>query len=214
MLRTAGIELSYGRPWRLNMRPDFAGKPRRTRCIFEVGTPRRGIRGEARIAFNVARFANPKGIESFSPGLRGTSYPGSLAKTIPTRNGLNQTLSLHILRQCRDRRPGFWSTRLGLMQPPSGLRTSNAVPRVGLSESANPGLNDPIPLGLLGGLLSRWKKSGYSTENSEEPKVLRNASVPEFGRSKFNFQHFSPKNRAEKPLVGFLFPRLCAKVPS
>jgi len=34
------------------------------------------------------RFCNPKGIVSFSPGLRGTSYPGSQAEWISTPTGL------------------------------------------------------------------------------------------------------------------------------
>src|SRR5437667_2438193 len=34
---------------------------------------------------------HPKGMESFSPGLRGTSYPGSSSCTSPTLQGLYQT---------------------------------------------------------------------------------------------------------------------------
>ena len=37
-----------------------------------------------------ARLCNPKGIESFSPGLRGTSYPGSQAAWISTPTGLGR----------------------------------------------------------------------------------------------------------------------------
>jgi hypothetical protein len=33
--------------------------------------------------------ANPKGIESISPGLRGTSYPGSKTEKSPTLKGLH-----------------------------------------------------------------------------------------------------------------------------
>ena len=40
-------------------------------------------RGEVRVS------ANPKGIESISPGLRGTSYPGSKTEKLPTLKGLH-----------------------------------------------------------------------------------------------------------------------------
>ncbi len=43
------------------------------------------------------------------------------------------------------------SNCLGLMQPIQGCGLRTPLPRVGLSESANPGLNDPIPLELLAG---------------------------------------------------------------
>ena len=95
------------------------------------------------------QFTNPKGIGSFSPGLRGTSYPGSMAKTIPTLKGLNQTRPLPILTPCRNRWPRFWFTRVGLIQPFQGCGLRTQLPRVCLSESANPGLNDSIPLGWM-----------------------------------------------------------------
>ena len=36
-------------------------------------------------------FRNPNGIESFSPGLRGTSYPGLTDQDAPTPTGLRHT---------------------------------------------------------------------------------------------------------------------------
>jgi hypothetical protein len=51
------------------------------RC-FQWNAERRGT--------NVMGFPNPNGIASFSPGLRGTSYPGVMAHKNPTLKGLFQ----------------------------------------------------------------------------------------------------------------------------
>lgn len=83
---------------------------------------------------------NPNGIASFSPGLRGTRYPGfTEQKMFPTLKGLNQIIG----------NPD--ATPLGLWE------ILTIQPRVG-AHRANPGLNDGIPLGFTGRRAS-WSSS-------------------------------------------------------
>jgi hypothetical protein len=68
---------------------------------------------------------NPKGIASFSPGLRGTSYPGSVAPTSSTLKELKQKA----------------------LQPSQGKDCPNAAGKADLSPAANSaGLSFPLPL--------------------------------------------------------------------
>jgi hypothetical protein len=79
-----------------------------------------------------ARSGNPKGIVSFSPGLRGTSYPGCERGTEHNPEGVVST---------------------AIRQRHNPFRVVNYIaglPRVG-ARRANPGLNSAIPLGLLRG---------------------------------------------------------------
>ena len=73
---------------------------------------------------------NPNGIPSFSPGLRGTIYPGSWRKIFSNPNGV-ASVSIHLTA----------ATPLGLDD--SFPRTQGSLRKPG-----NPGLNDAILLGL------------------------------------------------------------------
>ena len=73
---------------------------------------------------------NPNGIFSFSPGLRGTSYPGSSQNEYPNPNG--------VASDSADR----------ATTTPSGLETILLNTQGSLRKLGNPGLEDAIPLGL------------------------------------------------------------------
>ena len=75
---------------------------------------------------------NPEGIEAISPGLRGTSYPGEKEQYIPTLKGLNPSL----VSACDATLSGLRQVNMATQGWPSRNR-------------ANPGLNDPIPSGLI-----------------------------------------------------------------
>ena len=101
------------------------------------------------------RRANPKGIVSFSPGLRGTSYPG-----LGNRMYLNPERVESLANVCDATLSGLGKGNLATQGRPSLNR-------------ANPGLNDPIPSGLkrIGSKLE--DQPCYSTENVEEPRLTR-----------------------------------------
>jgi hypothetical protein len=73
---------------------------------------------------------NPNGIQSFSPGLRGTSYPGSMQRELGNPNGV-----------VSDSTNWAAATPLGLGNILSNTQGS-------LHKLGNPGLEDAIPLGL------------------------------------------------------------------
>ena len=76
-------------------------------------------------------FRNPEGIVSFSPGLRGTSYPGKTCKKKRNPEGVAA------------------KALLGSHSTPSGLAFFGDYSQGSSSPTrANPGLRDPIPLGL------------------------------------------------------------------
>jgi len=95
---------------------------------------------------------NPKGIESISPGLRGTSYPGGKTEKSQTLKGLHL---FHKSLQCNPFRVVVF---LGTTQRGPSLNRANA------------GLNDTIPLGLKNRSFQQVRSPiPYSSENSEEP---------------------------------------------
>src|SRR5580704_16903757 len=75
--------------------------------------------------------SNPEGIESLSPGLRGTSYPGGEFRDFATLKGLNPF-------------------RNDVISNPFRVGAFNALTQGSPSGNrSNPGLKDSIPLGLV-----------------------------------------------------------------
>ncbi len=67
------------------------------------------------------RLPNPKGIASFSPGLRGTSYPGKTAKRIANPNGVGSIPLGFVTKFPRDSRNAPPETARKLLFPPNLL---------------------------------------------------------------------------------------------
>jgi hypothetical protein len=103
---------------------------------------------------------NPEGIASFSPGLRGTRYPGFAIINSPYPEGVlsntERRESILMKRIEADKR------RLPSIEPLQGRAILCPRPRV--APSRNPGLNDGIP-------------SGFSRHN-RSPRRSRVSNIP------------------------------------
>jgi hypothetical protein len=152
---------SPGRLWSDKLaglwRDESAGRGNRK---LERGMPAPGFfavfSGIPSIGWNAAiGFANPGGIEALSPGLRGTSYPGSKQREITTLKELNPFRKSLIFNPFRV---------VILARDYPGLASRNRP---------NPGLNDPIPSGLTQGSCQYIKEQS----NAVPPKTARSPNL-------------------------------------
>src|SRR5262245_54455721 len=107
-----------------------------------------------------AMIFNPNGIAASSPGLRGTSYPGSASKRFSTRKGLWQTLVI---------------SDGAIAATPSGLeKISNVQPRV--APSSQPWAGGRNPFGILE---VRRRQLRNQTLSREAPRRIFFLAIPD-----------------------------------